>query len=250
MTVRRLRLAVALRPTGRPPWVVSVVVSVSVARQGASADGAQHSLSVTAASLEAGRPISASALARSPPCRAAAPGCGPSCRCSRRRRCSSPPRRTTPSRGRHSGLCRRLRAATPRRRSPTCPTSRSTAAPVSGPSCRRSSRRRRSSPPRRTTPSEVSVRVRAGVCGQRRLDAGRPRARRLAQQQTLLVARAVLVVADGGAVPRRGARHRAEAGGRVVWRLRAGTPRRRPPTSPPSRSIAAPRRRTRARSAA
>ena len=83
-------------------------------------------------------------------------------------------------------------------------------------------------------------RVCAGVCRQRRLDAGRPRARRLAQQQPLVVARAVAVVADGGAVPRRGARHRARGRRPCCWRLRAGTPRRLPSTCPTSRSTAAP----------
>ena len=112
-------------------------------------------------------------------------GCRPRCRRMRRRRCSSQPRRTTPSQGRRSGSCRRLRAATPGRRSPTCPTSRSTAAPVSGPSCRVSTDG--GAIPRRGARHRVGGggRVRAGVGGQRRLDAGRPRARRLAQQHTL-----------------------------------------------------------------
>ena len=161
---------------------------------------------------------------------------------------------------------------------------------------RRRSRRRCSSPPRRKT---RLGRRRRGSCrrsGQRRPDAGRPRARRLGQQQTLVVERAVLVMADGGAVARRGARHvlraasaragvcgqrRVDAGrppsptsrstaapggcrprcrrmrrrrcsspprrttpsqGRrsgLRWHLRAGTPRRRPPTRPTSLSTAA-----------
>ncbi len=52
MTAPDLRLVLGLSAAGKPPRIVSVVVSVSVARQGRSAEGAQISLSVTPAPLE------------------------------------------------------------------------------------------------------------------------------------------------------------------------------------------------------
>ena len=51
MTARDLRVVLALSATGRPPRIVSVVVSVAVAWQGRSAEGAQMSLSVTSRGL-------------------------------------------------------------------------------------------------------------------------------------------------------------------------------------------------------
>ena len=60
--------------------------------------------------------------------------------------------------------------------------------------------------------ADARVRVFAGVRGQRGLDAGRPPARPLGQQQPLEVARAVGVAADGGAVPRRRARYVTDGG--------------------------------------
>ena len=127
MTVRDLRLMLALSPTGWPPWVVSVVLSVSVAWQGTSAEGAQLSLSVTAASLEAGLPD------------------------------------------------QRERAQ--RTRSKPLAVARAVGVAADGGAVPRRGARHR---------AEAGIlRVCAGVCGQRRLDAGRPRARRLAQQQPL-----------------------------------------------------------------
>ena len=74
------------------------------------------------------------------------------------------------------------------------------------------------------------ARLRAGVGGQLRLHAGRPRPRGLGQQQTLKVTRAVGVLADRAALTRRSARHRADRDARVRARvsrqqsLHPGTP--------------------------
>ena len=168
----------------------------------------------------------------------AAPVACPSCHRRSRRRCSYPPRRTTPSRW--TPAVRAFAGSDASTPIAHAPTSRSTAAPAVARSCPRSCRRRCSSLPRRTTPTQAWGR---GSC--RRLRAAtprrrRPRARRLGQQQQLSAARAVGVVADGGAVP-------AEAHA-TSWTLAyefvpafvgsgAST---RSPTSPTSRSTAAP----------
>ena len=135
----------------------------------------------------------------------------PRCRRRCRRRCSCPPTRTTPSSGRpFRRLDRGVGGQGRLGRRSRCPRSRSAAAPVRCPSCRCTGRRRCSCPPTRTTPT----RWRTGSIRRPRAGAPRPpsSARGLGQQQPLFVARAVVVVADGGAVARRRARHRDREG--------------------------------------